>query len=297
MKRQVALVLAVLLVLGLIVSWFVGGALMAPKPRVIGEPPYDLPAEPITLESESGSSLAGWHLPHPAPCGAIILLHGYRESRHTMIPRARQLHASGYAIIMIDFQAHGESSGEQVTIGHRERHDARAAVAFARASYPEAKLAVLGASMGGAAALYASPLDIDALVIESVYTRMDHAIHNRVAERLGPLSWLPAELLLLQFRPRIGVSPAQLCPIDHIADVVCPILVVSGAEDPHTPASETETLFAAASEPKQLWLVPDAGHEDLRKAAGTAYDQRLGDFLDTHLCQTAGILATPNQND
>ena len=120
-------------------------------------------------------------------------------------------------------------------------------------------------------------------MIESVYSEIGLAIRNRVAEHLGPLAPFPAGLLLVQLKPRIGASPDDLRPIDHIATVGCPIFVISGAEDSHTPASETELLFAAAAEPKQLWLVPQVGHVDLRKTATVDYDQRVLAFWDTHL--------------
>jgi uncharacterized protein len=270
-------------VLGLLISWAVGGQLMAPKTRAIGPLPEGELTKTISLESKSGNTLAGWHMPLESPDAVLILLHGYQESRLTMLPRAKRFREAGYAVVLIDHQAHGESTGEQISIGHLERHDAQAAVVFARATYPQAKIGVLGASMGGAAALFASPLAIDALVIESVYPTIRQAIYNRVAERLGPFAWLPANLLLIQLQPRIGVSPAEMRPIDRVADVACPIFVIAGAKDPATPSNETEALFAAASAPKELWLVPDAGHEDLRKAAGSEYDEQVLKFWETHL--------------
>jgi len=221
LKRRIGyttIVVFCLLVIGLFASWLVAGQLVASRPQKIGLPPADLRATSISLESESGATIAGWHVASDDRRGVIVLLHGIRGSRVSMLERAHLLHAVGYSIVMIDLQGHGESSGEQITIGHLEKHDARAAVEFARRQHPDEPIGVIGVSLGGASALLASPLGIDALVIESVYPDIESAINNRVAARLGPLSGLPAKLLLMQLEPRLGIEKSQLRPADHISD-------------------------------------------------------------------------------
>jgi pimeloyl-ACP methyl ester carboxylesterase len=168
-RKRIALAVGIVIAVGLVVSWLVGGMLLAPKPLVIGPPPGELQAEPIALESESGSTLAGWHLPVPDAQAVLVLGHGVRGSRLDSLRRAVLWQEAGYAVVIIDLQAHGESPGAHITVGHLEQHDIRAAVAFAKAGYASARVGVLGMSMGGAAAILASPLDIDALVIESVF--------------------------------------------------------------------------------------------------------------------------------
>jgi alpha-beta hydrolase superfamily lysophospholipase len=283
MIRRAMIVTSCLIVAGLIASWFVAGALVAPSPRVIGDPPRELNATAFTLNSDSGSLISGWHTQPNSSNGVIVLLHGIRGSRLSMLDRARMLHDAGYATVMIDLQAHGESSGDVVTVGYLEQHDVRAAVEFARREHPNEPIGVIGVSLGGAAALLASPLDIDALVLESVYPNIHDAIHNRVAAILGPLSTIPASLLLIQLQPRLGISPTELRPIDHMPDIECPVCVASGTDDQHTTESETQAMFSAAPEPKHLWLVDGAAHVDLLRDDPMQYRQQIVRFLDRHL--------------
>lgn len=116
------------------------------------------------------------------------------------------LHGEGYSVVMIDLQAHGESFGTQSTIGHLEKHDARAAVEFSRNQHPNESIGVIGVSLDGAYALLASPRGIDALIIESVYPDIESAVNNRVAARPGLLASIPAWLLLMQLEPRLGIE-------------------------------------------------------------------------------------------
>lgn len=274
-----------LLFVGLGGSWFVAGKLVSPQPEVIGDPPEDLPTVEISLPSESGSTIAGWNIPADNLQGVVVLFHGIRGSRLAMLERARLLYDAGYSVVMIDFQAHGESPGDTITIGHLEKHDVQATVEFAHQRYPGEPIGVIGVSLGGASSLLASPLQIDALVLESVYPNITNAVHNRVAAKLGPLSTIPAEILLLQLKLRLGISPSELRPADHLADVGCPVFVISGRDDSHTTAQETEQMFAAATDPKELWLVDDAAHEDLYEFAATKYESQVLRFLKLHMSQ------------
>jgi uncharacterized protein len=270
------------IIIGATLSWYVAGALVAPSPRPVADAPADIAATPVTLQSDSGSAIKGWHTKGESGKGVLVLLHGIRANRLAMLERTRWLDSIGYSTISIDFQAHGESPGERITVGHLEQHDVRAAVAFAHHEHPDEPVGVLGMSLGGAAALLASPLDIDALVLESVYTDIEGAVHNRVAARLGPLAPLPSALLLMQLGPRLGISPAQLRPIGHIAKTGCPTFILSGTDDVHTTQADTEALYAHAAEPKTLWLVEGAAHVDLLNYTPEEYRRRVEAFLEKH---------------
>jgi len=256
------IVAALLLVPTLVVTWMTAGSMVAASPQTVGEPPADLPAASITLDSESGSRLAGWHIPSEQKRGVIVLAHPYQGSRLDMLNRARLLHSHGYSIVMTDLQAHGESPGEIVTIGHLERYDVAAAVDFAKENHPAEPIGVLGFSMGGAATLMASPLNVDAVVLESVYSSIESAVRNRVIVKLGALAAVPAKVLLMQLKPRLGISVADLRPIDRLPQVGCPVFIMSGTDDRHTTAEETHAMFEAANEPKEFWMVEGADHED-----------------------------------
>lgn len=277
------LMLALFMVVFAGASWVVGGRLVAPALRTVGPPPADLPVESISIESKSGATLAGWYIPADNATATVVLLHPIRGDRRAMLTRARLLHDAGYAALLVDLQAHGESPGEHITIGHLERHDAEAAVAYLRRRTPDHKVGVVGRSLGGAAAVLASPLEIDALVLESVYPTIDEAVHDRLAMRLGPLHHVLAPALLVQLSPRLGISTADLRPIDRINAAGCPVLVAAGDQDRHTTLAETERLFAQASEPKTLVIFSGAGHVDLLAHDPVLYKDQIVRFLDANL--------------
>lgn len=234
-----------------VLVWFVGGALVAPANKPVGHPPNDFPATFVQIESASGATLAGWHLPIPSSNATAILLHPIRGNRRSMLSRVRLFNAHGYSTLLIDLQAHGESIGQHITVGHLEKHDVNAAVEFVRDYDSNQKIAIIGCSLGGAATVFANP-EVDVMVLESVYPTITEAVHNRLRMRIGLLHHVVAPTLLIQLKPRLGVSPRQLCPIDNLAQIKCPILITSGGRDEHTSIDETNRMFAMANEPKNL---------------------------------------------
>ncbi len=261
-------------------AWWMGGSIGAPVPATLGPPPPGYAA--LRLASGSGAELRGW-LAEPRPgAPAVLLLHPFRSNRRSMLGRAEFLRAAGYAVLLIDFQAHGESTGERMSFGHLEARDARAALERLRAG--GRRVAALGTSLGGAAVLLAEPpLDLDALVVEAVYPTIEEAVRNRLEVRLGRLGRPFAPLLAAQIRPRLGIPASRLRPIEGVRNLRAPLLLVAGTRDRRTPLAESRRLFAEAPEPKQLWEIEGARHQDFHRFAGPEYERRILGFLAPHL--------------
>ncbi len=261
------------------VAWFVGGALVAPANRIIGNPPTDFPATAVRIESGSGATLAGWHLSIPNSSTTAILLHPIRGDRRSMLSRAKLLRANGYSTLLIDLQSHGESVGQRITMGHLEKHDVNAAVEFVRNLDSNQKIAIVGRSLGGAATIFANP-EVDVIVLESVYPTVTEAIHNRIQMRMGFLHHIVAPLLLVQLNPRLGISPDQLCPINGLSQIKCPILIASGDCDEHTTIDETKRIFEIANEPKELVIFNAAEHVDLLAHDPSKYENEIVGYVN-----------------
>jgi dipeptidyl aminopeptidase/acylaminoacyl peptidase len=284
--RRIALAALVLLFCGAGASWYVGGKLMAPVPSEVGHPPAELNAQAVTFASKSGSQIHGWFAPGKAGKGAVLLLHGVRADRRDMVSRAQFLHARGFAVLLIDFQAHGESAGNHITFGDLESWDAIAAIDFLRRSLPDERIGVIGISLGAASVVLAKqPLPIDAVVLESMYPTIEEAVADRLRLHLGSWGAMGAPLLLGQMKPRLGVGPERLRPIDHIAKLGAPLLLLHGSLDRHTSLDEARQVYAAASEPKSLWEVSGAAHVNLHRYAAREYEQRVGEWFERYLTQ------------
>lgn len=281
-RRRLLYVTGIGLVVFAAISWQAGSILIRPARTSLSMPDGML-VEEMEIASQSGATIAGWYLPNVEASATVLLFHPVRGNRTHMLERAKLLHGAGFAIVLIDLQAHGESSGDQITFGFRERHDVRATIDFVRITNPTHKIGIVGWSLGGAATLLAQPDDIDAVVLESVYPTIEEAVNNRLKMRVGMLHHLLSPILLWQLSPRLGIRPKELRPIDQIQQLNCPVLVLSGELDEHTTIDETKRLYDAASQPKQLVVFAGAKHEDLFKFAPKQYERDVVSFLKTNL--------------
>jgi alpha-beta hydrolase superfamily lysophospholipase len=281
--RRLTIASALILTGGFCFSWLVGSSLVAPAQRPVALPP-DFAGSEVNFTSASGATLRGNFLKGESGKGVVILMHGVRGNRGAMAKHAKFLHAHGFSVLLFDFQAHGESSGSKITSGYLESMDASAAIDFARKQMPGEKIAILGSSLGGAAAVLAEPpLQVDAMILEMVYPDIRRAVKNRIAIVLGNWARAFSPLLTSQIKLRIGVSADWLSPEHRVGNLHCPKLIIGGANDLHTTLADTRALYGAAAEPKELWIIENATHEDLHARVGSEYERRVLAFLDKSL--------------
>ncbi len=272
------------IVAGIGFTVYIGRQLVAPVPRAIGAAPEFLGGETVHFPSRSGSELAGWLTASRDAEGCILLLHAIRSDRRSMADRARFLHHKGYHTLCIDFQAHGESPGEHITMGHLEAMDAAAGIVFLREHYPGLPVAVVGTSLGGAAALMADYIEPpEALVVEAVFADAETGIANRLDMRFGPAGRMLTPLFTWQIRPFLGIDAATLSPVQAAARVTQPVFVVYGEEDRHARPPEAKAIYEALRGPKEIWAIPGAAHVDLHRFAGMEYEKRVAQFIASHL--------------
>ena len=278
-----------MLAIGATTSWLFDSALIGPANHPVPLP-ADFPAQVVSLPGP-GHAIAGWWLDQGGNSPVVLLLHSIRADRSSMLSRAKLLSAHGFSVLLIDLQGHGETPGAAITLGSRESGDVRAALEWLKRSAPSRRIGVIGCSLGGAAILLGpQPSGFDAVVLEGVYPRVAGAIENRIRIRWGPLAPVLAPLLLVQLRPRLHISPRDLEPIRSIGRLGAPVLVVAGSRDQHTTLAESEELFGAAAQPKRLWVVSGAKHQDFLTFDPRGYDSEVVGFLREYL--RAGRLTT-----
>ena len=280
MKKLIKIVILLLVVASLLI-YLVGSHLTKAHHTNIGTIPNDLKnTRAVSFPSKSGSQLFGWFLEAKQGKGGVLLLHGVKSNRLQMLNRAKFLQKAGYDVLLFDFQAHGESEGEQITFGHLEALDAESAFDYLQDRLCNPSVGVIGVSLGGASALLGKvKLKAKVLILESVYPSIEEAIDDRLKIYFGSLGSYFSPLLTLQLKPRLGIGVDDLKPIEQLAKVKGAVMIVAGSADKHTTLAESKRMFEEAHEPKELWLVEGKGHIDFSKAVSKEYEERVLDFL------------------
>ena len=231
--------------------------------------PIDLPpprwagnAEEVWMDCEDGVRIHGLWWSEPAQGPVILFLHGNAQEVYSWSLVHKELAPLGCRLLLIDFHGYGKSGGEPHEAGLYL--DGKAALEWLnRHGVEEKETIVFGKSLGGGVACEISQdRRFKTLILESTFTSL-----ARVSRKLFP--FLPS-----------GVPLGEAYDsMDKITRARCPVLVIHGNADELIPVGEGLGLYEAAPEPKELYLVPGAGHNDVSMVAGPAYARRIASFL------------------
>ena len=93
-----------------------------------------------------------------------------------------------------------------------------------------------------------------------------------------------------------GWNPVPESPMELVGRIApVPLLVVHGDADKYFPLGHAEALYAAAGEPRELWIEPGFGHAEAaaaREADGREMVGRIGRWV--RALPVAGSIGRPN---
>jgi fermentation-respiration switch protein FrsA (DUF1100 family) len=211
-------------------------------------------ARTMTVHTADGLDLLAWYAPAAdASQPTVLYLHGNGGSIGYRAGRFARLASLGWGVMMLEYRGYGGNPGTPTETGLTQ--DAQAGYnALLALGIPPNHIILWGESLGtGVAVRLAASVQVGAVLLEAPYTSI-----GAIAKQRFP--WLPVDLLL---RDRFDL-------IGRIGAVHAPVLVMTGARDTIVPPAMGKAVYEAANEPKQFWLAPDAGHNDL--AAAGAFD-------------------------
>ena len=284
MLQKIAIQILALIIAITLAVFAIGALLTGPAPSAVGTLSVDFPVESVQIPAADAPTVHGWLAYGQPGGGAVLLVHSMRSNRLEMLSRARFLKEQGYSVLTIDLQAHGETIGERITFGLRESENVEASVTYLRNTFPTERIGAIGTSLGAAAIVLAKQdLKLHAVILESLHPTIEEAVENRLKLHFGSYGSALLPLMLSQLSFYLDTSMQALSPITRINNFSSPVLFISGTQDAHTTQSETERLYAAARMPKELWIVPGAGHFNMHTYAGKEYEQRVSAFLAQYL--------------
>lgn len=232
------------------------------------------------LVTEDGLSLpVRWWYAAP-PRATVVLVHGFTASKDhpDVVAVAEHLQGAGFDVVSYDARGHGGSGGES-TLGDLERHDVAAAVTAALLR--DRPVVLLGASMGAVAVLRsaAETTGYAGVVTVSAPAKWEVPRTLRSLLAVGLTQTAPGRRLTAR---RLGARVARRWtwpdpPVSLIGKIDAPVAIIHGGRDRFIlPRAATE-LYAMASEPRRLEVVPGMGHAF--DAIGTATIENAIDWV------------------
>lgn len=245
----------------------------------------------VSITASDGSTLQGWYLrPHDFSASSVILLHGMADNREGVMGYAWMFLHHGYAVLMPDSRAHGESGGKIATYGVIERDDVHRWGNWLRSRTPNCEY-LFGESMGAAIAIQASPKapDLCAVAAEVPFETFREIAYDRIAQYIGAresfasiIGWPAVEAGFLYGEFRFGVNLSQADPLQAIETSSVPTLLITGTADTNIPMRHAIALHDAAPNHSDLWVVEGAEHTTAMQTSPREFEHRVIQWFATH---------------
>ena len=269
-----ALALSVAFGILYLVVWLVPGAsglidrhfIFFPQEELVGTPlDWNLPFDEVRFQASDGVNLHGWFVAGERDV-TWIWFHGNGGNISHRLENLALFHRDlGVNIFLFDYRGYGSSEGQTSEEG--TYRDARGALDYVltREDVNPDRIIYFGRSLGAAVAVWlATEKQPYGLILESPFA----SIKDMADIHYGPL---PVRLLVR----------TKYDSLSRISRISSPLLIVHGDQDELVPVSQAQKLYDVAGDPKGLYLIPGAGHNDTYVVGGTPYLAALRDFISS----------------
>ncbi|HEY9657920.1 MAG TPA: alpha/beta hydrolase [Allocoleopsis sp.] len=222
----------------------------------------------LPVRHDFTQKLHGWWIPATGQeVGVLLYLHGNGLNISANVAHAHRFHKLGLSVLLMDYRGYGKSVGGFPTEA-KVYEDAQLMWNYLTQTrkIPADRIFIYGHSLGGAIAIDLAVHHPNApgVIVDGSFTSMADMA------RLNPLfSRFPINFVLTQ----------RFNSIRKVRALQMPVLFIHGTADDRVPSFMSQALYVAAPEPKFLYLVPQAGHNDVAEVAGDEYLQTTQQFI------------------
>ena len=250
--------------------------------------PFEFQAdyEDVDLVTADGINFGAWHFRQPGSPQTVVISGGHKGQRQGALGIAVALWRKGFNVVLYSYRGMPGSDRAPITFGIKEVLELQAAIAFARKRIPNARIGLLGYSMGAVVSLLgaAGEPGVQALVLDSPFSDLSKLLIENVrrATKLPgtPFVWLAGVMLWL--RTRCSLSSCR--PIDVLSSLEPrPLFFIHGGADAITNVNHSRRLYDAYRGPREIWIVQGAPHTGAYFADRPLYVERVAGFFARHL--------------
>ncbi|MBK7561737.1 MAG: alpha/beta hydrolase [Chitinophagaceae bacterium] len=253
------------------------------KSIVEGYPSFSF--DTITLTTKKGRIIDTWYSKTDSlPKGTVILFHGLTMNKSRILLEASEFRHQGYNILLVDFRGHGNSAGNNTSIGFRESEEVKLAWDYIF-QQGEKNIFLWGVSLGAVTILKAiADYDIKpaGIILEMPFASLKTYLKAR-ARAIG-FRGFPEKPFAFLVTAWIGIERGfngfNFKTYNYAKKITCPVLFQWGALDQTVGKWETEKVFnSIASSHKKLVIYDQADHESFLQKDPVKWRMETEKFL------------------
>lgn len=243
------------------------------------------PYEKVTTISRDGIKLVGryYHVKDGAPVS--IIFHGYRSNIGTDCNGGYYLSVkNGYNVLVVYQRGHRESGGKTITFGVKERYDCLDWIAYVNERFgEETPILLMGLSMGAATVLMAAGLDLPSNV-KGIMADCGYSSPKEILQEVIRKMKYPLRITYFFVRMSAKIfgrfDPEEASAVEALKDAKVPVLIIHGDDDRFVPSWMSRENYDVCASPKEILIVPGAGHGLSYCVDAKAYEKAVQDFID-----------------
>lgn len=250
--------------------------------------PFEFQAdyEEVDLVTADGVGFGAWHFRQPGSPQTVIVSGGHKGQRQGDLGIAAALWRKGFNVIVYSYRGMPGSDRAPITFGIKEVLELQAVIAFARKRIPNARIGLLGFSMGAVVTMLgaAGEPGVEALVLDSPFSDLRTLLVENVRHTLKLPGTPFVRLAGLMLRVRTGCRLSDCSPKDVLSALEPrPLFFIHGGADAITSVNHSRRLYDAYRGPREIWIVQGAPHTGAYAADRPLYVERVAGFFARHL--------------
>ncbi len=241
--------------------------------------------ETVELRSHDEYVLRAHWYPVEGAVRTVLCAHGWHSRWNLDFSGiGPYLHENRCNLLLIEQRCHGESGGNLISYGIRERYDILSWLDWLDQNHPGYPVYLCGVSMGAATVLMAAGLPIAGRVVGIVadcgYSDPKEIVRLTLKKSVGGISGPTLAAVDLNCKLKDKFSLGDYSPVEAMAsNTEIPCLFIHGDADKLVPWDMTFENYYACQAPKDMLIVPGAAHAMSFVVAPDAYKKKLQDFF------------------
>lgn len=255
----------------------------------------------VSIHAQDGIILKAWYFDEASDSKkTVILFHGLGDNRKGMIGYIQLFLRNGYNVLTPDWRAHGESGGELVTYGIKEKGDVTSWIDWLQTSTDSKKYFALGESYGAAVLLQTLEKEnrFCAAAAESSFATFREAAYDRGGQMIrssdfaGRTIFFPAvESAFWTASWKYSLDFDQISPLKSLAVTKTPVLLIHGDMDNNLPVRHSRLMYNSRQKNSNIeYWESHAGHAGTLGKFPDEFEKRVvGWFRKYESCETAAF--------
>lgn len=219
----------------------------------------------VRTTSEDNLILVGHLAKNDFSHNYALFFHGYRGDWRELTMQGHDIYSLGFSTLFVEERGHGQSGGECLTFGCKERDDVKSWCKFILSMDKDAKILLFGLSMGASSVMMSLdndlPIQVKAAITDCGYSSIPKELKYILSKTKLPLNftylsgkyfcWLSKKFSFTKYQPTKSLSNSNI-----------PILMIHGETDTFVPYYMLDENFSSVKQGtyKQKESFPIAWH-------------------------------------